>query len=91
MFNMGIGEIFLIFVVILLVVGPDKLPSFAKTIAKYFGEFNRAKHEIKNAVMSPSDEAEFRTLVSGNVSPKSAELSPESTPIARNSLESKDG
>lgn len=66
MFNMGIGEIFLIFVVLILVVGPDKLPGFAKTIAKYLGEFNRAKNEIKHAVLSPSDEAEFRSLMHGN-------------------------
>ena len=66
MFNMGIGEIFLIFVVLVLVVGPDKLPGFAKSIAKYLGEFNKAKNEIKHAVLSPSDEAEFRSLMHGN-------------------------
>lgn len=66
MFNMGIGEIFLIFVVLVLVVGPEKLPGFAKTIAKYMGEFNKAKNEIKHAVLSPSDEAEFRSLMHGN-------------------------
>ena len=63
---MGLGEIFLIFVVVLLAVGPDKLPEFAKTLAKYFGEFTRAKNEIKQAVLSPSDEAELRVLMQGS-------------------------
>lgn len=51
MFGIGIGEIALIFIVALLVLGPDKLPQVANTVAKLFREFHKAKEEIKTSLV----------------------------------------
>jgi sec-independent protein translocase protein TatA len=49
---MGIGgsEIFLIFIVILLLFGADKIPEFAKILAKGMKEFKKASDEIKREI-----------------------------------------
>jgi len=49
---MGIGgsEIFLIFIVILLFFGADKIPEFAKILAKGMKEFKKASDEIKREI-----------------------------------------
>ena len=50
MFGIGIGEFMLIMIVALLVVGPDKLPGIARSLAKTYNEFRRAGNEIKKSV-----------------------------------------
>ncbi len=50
MFGIGFGELMLILVVALLVVGPDKLPDLAKSIAKAYNQFRRAGNELKRTV-----------------------------------------
>ncbi|MBE9527683.1 MAG: twin-arginine translocase TatA/TatE family subunit [Proteobacteria bacterium] len=50
MFGIGIGEFMLIMIVALLVVGPDKLPGIARTMAKAYNEFRRAGNDIKKSV-----------------------------------------
>lgn len=55
MFGIGIFELLIIFVVILVCVGPDKLPDFARTMASYLGEFRRASDDLKRTVMSATD------------------------------------
>lgn len=41
MFNVGGGEIVVILLLALIVLGPDKLPNAARQIGKYMGEFRR--------------------------------------------------
>jgi len=55
-FGIGIFELVIIFVVVLLAIGPEKLPQFARSFAKYMGEFRRASDELKRTVMSVGDE-----------------------------------
>ncbi len=50
MFGIGFGELLLIMVVALLVVGPEKLPDLAKSIAKAYNQFRRAGNELKRTV-----------------------------------------
>lgn len=38
MFNIGFGELIIVFIVALIVLGPEKLPDFAKKIAKIIKE-----------------------------------------------------
>lgn len=42
MFNLGMGEIILIAIVALIVLGPDKLPDTARAFGKALREFKRA-------------------------------------------------
>lgn len=50
MFGMGMGELLLILVVALLVVGPDKLPQAAKAIGKGIRDFRRTSHELQSTL-----------------------------------------
>lgn len=49
-FGVGFGEIFLIFIVILLVVGPQKLPEVARTLGKGLRMVRKASDEFQEAV-----------------------------------------
>ena len=48
MFGIGLPEMIVIFAVALIVVGPDKLPGLARSLAKGLMEAKRALHEVKN-------------------------------------------
>jgi Tat protein translocase TatB subunit len=50
MFGMGMGELLLILVVALLVVGPDKLPQAAKAIGKGIRDFRRHSQELQSTI-----------------------------------------
>lgn len=49
-FGIGVGEIMLIMVVVLLVVGPEKLPDLAKTMAKGLRTARKASQDLKEAI-----------------------------------------
>ncbi len=51
-FGIGFGEVVLILIVVLLVVGPDKLPTIAKTIGKGVRAARRAGNELRDAVQA---------------------------------------
>lgn len=51
MFGIGFTELIVIFVLLLLLVGPEKLPELAKTIGKTVGEFKKSTDEIKKSVI----------------------------------------
>ncbi len=50
MFGIGFAELVLVLVVALLVVGPDKLPGLARSIAKAYNELRRTGNDIKRSV-----------------------------------------
>jgi sec-independent protein translocase protein TatB len=50
MFNIGAGELVLILVAALLVLGPQRLPEFARTIGKFVREFRRQTDEVRTVV-----------------------------------------
>jgi sec-independent protein translocase protein TatB len=50
MFDIGIQELVLVFVVALLVFGPKRLPELARTMGKAFGQLRRAMFDIKAEV-----------------------------------------
>jgi sec-independent protein translocase protein TatB len=50
MFNLGIGEITLICVVALLLLGPQRLPELARGIGKFMREFRRQTDEVRGVV-----------------------------------------
>lgn len=51
MFDIGFSELLLVFVVTLLVVGPEKLPTVAQKMGRFFGQikrtFNQVKHDVE--------------------------------------------
>ena len=50
MFNIGTGEIVVIAVVALLVLGPKRLPELARGIGKFLREFRRQTDEVRGVV-----------------------------------------
>ncbi len=50
MFNIGTGEIALIAVAALLLLGPKRLPELARGIGKFMREFRRQTDDIRNTV-----------------------------------------
>ena len=56
-FNIGAGEILLILLVALIVLGPDKLPNAARQVGRTMGELRRLstgfQSELKDALKEP--------------------------------------
>lgn len=50
MFDIGFTELLLVFVVTLLVVGPEKLPGVAHKMGRFFGQIKRTFNQIKHDV-----------------------------------------
>ncbi|MGI6525621.1 MAG: Sec-independent protein translocase subunit TatA/TatB [Bdellovibrionota bacterium] len=48
MFGISFSELIVIFLIILIVFGPDKLPQIANSMGKALREFNRKTNEIKD-------------------------------------------
>ena len=51
MFGLGFQEIALVFVVALLVFGPNKLPELARGLGKSLAEFRRASNDLRRTIM----------------------------------------
>ncbi|MBF0188477.1 MAG: twin-arginine translocase subunit TatB [Magnetococcales bacterium] len=60
MFGMGWGEIFLIIIVALLVIGPDKLPEVARGLAKAIRQAQRLVGDIRNSIQMEEIDAQTR-------------------------------
>jgi len=56
MFDGGMGELVVIFIVALIVVGPKKLPEVAKMIGKGLGSLKKILDEAKEGVQSELNE-----------------------------------
>jgi len=50
MLGIGIGELVVIALILLIVVGPQRLPSLMRAFGKGMREFRRASHELKRTV-----------------------------------------
>ena len=51
MFGVGFGELLLIAIIALVLLGPERLPEFIKAVGKVYAEFRHASAELKKAVM----------------------------------------
>ncbi|MDT8448198.1 MAG: twin-arginine translocase TatA/TatE family subunit [bacterium] len=56
MFNIGMTELMLIGAIALLVLGPSKLPQFARALGRALTEFRRATNEFKTHVRREFDD-----------------------------------
>lgn len=63
MFNVGPLELLLIFVVALLVIGPERLPGTVKTCSLWIGRFRRNFHKIKAEIEQELNADEIRRQI----------------------------
>ena len=62
MFDIGASEIFVIGVVALIVIGPERLPRVAKTLGALFGRLQRYVSEVKSDINREIELDELRKL-----------------------------
>jgi sec-independent protein translocase protein TatB len=62
MFGMGFTEIVLILIVAVIALGPDKLPTAAIEIAKFFKKFKTGIEEAKSTINSELNIAEIQNI-----------------------------
>ncbi len=55
MFGLGLGEILLVAVVLLVAVGPERIPSFMREAGKIYGQVKRASDELRRAFVLEAD------------------------------------
>ena len=81
MFGIGFEEFFIIAIVLLLAVGPDKMPTLLKAVGKGVREFRRATRELKSSVgldelMKDEDLRELRNLSRGGLTAPDRKYTP---------------
>ena len=63
MFDIGFWELFLILILALLVVGPERLPKAARTAGYWFGKARRYVEGVKEEVASEFDVSELKRMI----------------------------
>ena len=63
MVNIGIPEMALIFVVALVVLGPEKLPEIARALGKGYNEFMRSMRDVRHSFDNVTSEFEEEARV----------------------------
>ncbi|MCG8556075.1 MAG: twin-arginine translocase TatA/TatE family subunit [Proteobacteria bacterium] len=79
MFNIGFGEFAIIALILIVAVGPEKLPAMMKVVGKTLRQFRRASDELRSAIAL--DELMRDDLTSPPRSPPLPE--PPKDPVAR--------
>lgn len=59
MFNLGMGEILVLAVIALIVVGPEKLPSFARNIGRFINDIKRTTSDVTREISRSLDDQKF--------------------------------
>jgi Tat protein translocase TatB subunit len=81
--TLGGPELFLIFVVALIVFGPRKLPEIGKSLGRMMGEFRRASNEFRSTIESEVEAEKIRDslrIEPPRVEPVAPEGASESAP-----------
>lgn len=68
MFGIGFTELLLVLVVALLVLGPDKLPEVARTMAKAYNELRRTGLDLKRTVEGTVKDMDLSSIVKDGLS-----------------------
>ena len=55
-FGIGLGEMLLIAVVALMILGPERLPEAARSMGRFIGDIRRATEPARSAIRDISDE-----------------------------------
>lgn len=61
MFDIGLQELVIIFLVALLVFGPERLPEVARTMGRWFGEIGKSIQTARTQMEREFHESEMKT------------------------------
>jgi TatA/E family protein of Tat protein translocase len=81
--TLGGPELFLIFVVALIIFGPRKLPEIGRSLGKMMGEFRRASNEFRSTIETEVESEKIKAAMRiepPRVEPVPATLPPASQP-----------
>ena len=67
--SLGVPELLLIFVVILIVFGPRRIPEIGRTLGKALGEFRKATDDLKNTIEREVRLEELKQIAPAVVTP----------------------
>ena len=67
--SLGVPELLLIFVVILIVFGPRRIPEIGRTLGKALGEFRKATDDLKNTIEREVRLEELKQITPSIVTP----------------------
>jgi Tat protein translocase TatB subunit len=74
MFGIGAGELFVIFIIAIVVIGPKQLPDVARTIGKVFTTFKRTSNQLRDQMQEEvkkfqemEEVKEFKSVVESEV------------------------
>jgi TatA/E family protein of Tat protein translocase len=89
--SLGVPELLLIFVVILIVFGPRRIPEIGQMLGKALGEFRKATDDLKNTIerevrleelknIGPTVVPSFESI--SRIEPSAPAVPPEPAPVA---------
>jgi TatA/E family protein of Tat protein translocase len=67
--SLGVPELLLIFVVILIVFGPRRIPEIGRTLGKALGEFRKATDDLKSTIEREVRLEELKSIAPSVVTP----------------------
>lgn len=79
MFNVGAGELLVILLIALIVLGPDKLPEAARKMGNVMGELRRMSSGFQSEMRSAMDEVTRTPLETVKEEPETG-TTPQSKP-----------
>jgi len=80
MFGIGLPELILIMAIALIVVGPEKLPELAKTLARQVLELKRAANTLQQSLREEGEPATLTAVVGGQPVLELVSQSPRALP-----------
>ena len=83
MFGIGMPELIIIFVIALIVIGPQKLPDLARSLGRGLAEFKRATDDFKQSVQEESRAADEKEKIAQDVAEKEKTAEMEKEPAEK--------
>jgi TatA/E family protein of Tat protein translocase len=79
--SLGVPELLLIFVVILIVFGPRRIPEIGQMLGKALGEFRKATDDLKNTIEREVRLEELKAVAPGIMTPLESVSRSEPQPL----------